>query len=181
MGKLIYSLTVSLDGYVADEHGNIDFATPTEEVHAFVDDVLRNVGTFLLGRKAYEVMAVWDTMPKSTSAAMNDFARTWRAANKVVYSRTLDHVTTADTTIERAFDPAAVKRLVAESSRDTNIGGPHLAAPAIKAGIIDEYHLYVAPVMLGGGTRMFPAGAQGRPELVDCRKFDGGLVHLQYR
>lgn len=188
MGKLIYLFTTSLDGYVADEKGNFDWAVPTEEVHLFVNDQLRNVGTFLMGRKLYETMKVWDEIPTEgtgglmdgPSPAMNDYAKIWKAANKVVYSTTLSEVAIANATIERSFDPAAIQKLVAESDKDFDIGGPHLAAEAIKANIIDEYHQIIAPIVIGGGNRWLPKDAKLQLELQDVREFENGFVHLQY-
>lgn len=189
MGKLIYLITTSLDGYVADDNGNFDWAKPTEEVHAFVNDQLRNVGTILMGRKLYETMKVWDDIPtKGTggamdgpSAAMNDYASIWRGANKIIYSTTLSDVAIANATIERTFDPNVIQKVVAESGKDFDIGGPHLAAEAIKANIIDEYHQIIAPLMIGSGNHWLPAGVKNELELVDLRKFKNGFVHLQFR
>jgi dihydrofolate reductase len=189
MGKLIYLITTTLDGYVADESGNFDFTRPSEEVHAFIDDAVRSTGTFLFGRKMYETMKVWDQIPTEgtsgpmdgPSPAMNDFAKIWRAASKIVYSTSLSEVTTADTTLERSFDPSAIQKLVTESDKDFGIGGPHLAAQAIKAGIVDEYHQFVAPVIIGGGNFWLPKGVKTKLKLVDMRKFKNGTVYLQYR
>jgi len=181
MGKLIYSLTTSLDGYVADKDGNFEWAKPSEEVHAFVDDILRNVGTFLFGRKVYETMKIWDTLPTDgPSEAMNDFAKLWQVAKKIVYSSSLSEVTIANTTIERVFDPETIQELVADSDKDFGIGGPHLAAEAIKAGIVDEYHQFIVPIMIGSGNYWLPKDVQSKLELVDVRKFANGFVHLQY-
>jgi dihydrofolate reductase len=189
MGKLIYLMTTSLDGYAADEKGNIDWAVPTEEVHAFVNDCVRSTGMFLFGRKMYETMKVWDDIPTEgvsgpmdgPSAAMNDFAKIWRGASKIIYSTSLTEVTTANSTLERSFDPKTIQKLVAESDKDFGIGGPHLAAAAIKANIIDEYHQIVVPLILGGGNHWLPGGAKNKLELTDMRKFKNGFVHLQYR
>jgi dihydrofolate reductase len=188
MGKLIYLITTSLDGYVADKNGNFDWGMPSEEVHAFVNDTLRNVGTILMGRKLYETMKVWDDIPTEgtggpmdgPSEAMNDYARIWRGANKIVYSTSLNDVAIANTTIERSFDPKAIQKLVAESDKDFDIGGPHLAAEAIKANIIDEYHQIIVPIMIGGGNPWLPKGAKAELEITDVRKFENGFVHLQY-
>jgi dihydrofolate reductase len=188
MGKLIYLMTTSLDGYATDKNGNFDWAMPTEEVHAFVNDKLRNVGMVLMGRKLYEVMKVWDDIPTEgtsgpmdgPSEAMNDYAKIWRGARKIVYSTTLDEVTVANATIERSFDPTAIQKLVAESDKDVDIGGPHLAGQAIKAGIVDEYHQIIVPVLIGAGTHWLPKDVAGELELVGVRKFDNGFVHLQY-
>jgi dihydrofolate reductase len=189
MGKLIYLMTTSLDGYVADEQGNFDWAVPSEEVHAFVNDALRNVGTILMGRNLYETMKVWDDIPTEgtggpmdgPSPAMNDYAQIWRDAKKIVYSTSLDGVTIANATLERSFDPSVIQQLVAESDKDFDIGGPHLAAEAIRAGIVDEYHQIIAPVMIGGGNAWLPKGMKSKLELVQTREFENGFVHLQYR
>ncbi len=181
MGKLIYSVTTSLDGYVADKDGNFEWTSPSEEVLAFINDIERNVSTFLLGRRMYETLAVWDTIPtEGPSDGMNDFAKIWRAAQKIVYSTSLSHVTTANTTIERAFHSEIIKKLVAESDNDFSIGGPHLAAEAIKAGIVDEYHQFIVPLLIGSGNYWLPKDVKSKLELVDLRKFENGLVHLQY-
>lgn len=189
MGKLIYSLTTTLDGYVADENGNFDWGTPTEEIHAFINDQLRSTGTFLFGRKMYHTMKVWDDIPTEgtsgpmdgPSRAMNDFAKIWRGAKKIVYSTTLTEVKMADSQLEREFNPEVIKKMVAESDKDFGIGGPHLAAYAIKANIVDEYHQYIVPLMIGGGNYWLPKDAKVKLKLVDARKFDNGTVHLQYR
>ena len=188
MGKLIYLITTSLDGFVADENGDFDWAMPSEEVHAFVNDMVRNTGTSLLGRNMYETMKVWDTIPTEgtggpmdgPSAAMNDYAKIWRASKKIVYSTSLSEVAIANATIERSFDPAAVQKLVAGSDKDFDIGGPHLAAEAIKAGIVDEVHQIIVPQLIGSGNYWLPKGVKSRLKLVDLRKFDNGFVHLQY-
>lgn len=191
MGKLLYAITTSLDGYVADKDGNFDWAVPSEEVHAFVNDIVHNVGTSLLGRNMYEVMKVWDTIPTEgtgglmdgPSAAMNDYAKIWRAAKKIVYSTSLSDsdIVTANTTIARSFDPIAIQKLVSESDRDFDIGGPHLAAQAIKAGIVDEYHQIIVPIILGGGNYWLPKDVRIDLELTGVRKFENGFVHLQYK
>jgi dihydrofolate reductase len=189
MGKLIYLITTSLDGYAADKDGKFDWAMPSEEVHAFVDDALRDVGTILMGRKLYEVMKVWDDIPTEgvsgpymdgPSQAMNDFAKLWKAANKIVYSTTLKDVAIENAKIERTFDPSAIQKLVAQSDKDFDIGGPHLAAAAIKANIIDEYHQIIVPLILGEGNHWLPGGNNNKLELTDVRKFENGFVHLQY-
>jgi dihydrofolate reductase len=189
MGRLIYLMTTSLDGYAADEKGNFDWAMPSEEVHAFVNDQLRKVGTILMGRNLYHTMKVWDDIPTEgtggpmdgPSPAMNDYAKIWRDANKIVYSTTLTDVDIANTTIERSFDPAEIQKLVAASDKDYDIGGPHLAAEAIQANIIDEYHQIIVPVLIGGGIHWLPEGAKNQLELVDVHKFANGFLHLQYR
>jgi len=189
MGKLIYLITTSIDGFVADKDGNFSWARPTEEVHSFVNDALRNVGLVLMGRNLYETMKVWDDIPTEgvggpmdgPSPAMNDYAKIWRDARKIVYSTTLSEVTTANTTLERSFDVEAIKKLVAESDRDVDIGGPHLAAEAIRVNIIDEYHQIIAPVMIGSGNYWLPKDVTNQFELTDVRKFENGSVHLQYK
>ncbi len=189
MGKLIYLMTTSLDGYVADKDGNFDWAVPSEEVHAFVDDVLRNVGTVLMGRNLYKVMKVWDDIPTEgtsgpymdgPSQAMNDYAKIWQAASKIVYSTTLSDVTIANATLERSFDPSTIQKLVAESDKDYDIGGPNLAGQAIKANIIDEYHQIIVPIIIGEGNHWLPKDVNVKLELTDMRKFENGFVHLQY-
>jgi dihydrofolate reductase len=189
MGKLIYLISTSLDGYVADQDGNFAWARPSEEVHAFVNDTVRSAKTMLLGRNMYETMKVWDDIPTEgtggpmdgPSQAMNDYAKIWRGAKKIVYSTSLDEVTTADTNLERSFDPAIIKKLVAESDSDFDIGGPHLAAEAIKAGIVDEYHQIIVPIIIGSGNHWLPKEVKVELELVDERKFENGFVHLEYR
>jgi dihydrofolate reductase len=175
MGKLIYLITTSLDGYAADKNGKFDWAMPSEEVHSFVNDSLRDVGTILMGSKLYETMKVWDDIPTEgvsgpymdgPSQSMNDFAKIWKSANA---------------TIEKSFDPNAVQKMVADSDKDVDIGGPHLAAAAIKANIIDEYHQIIVPLILGGGNHWLPGGNNNKLELTDMRKFKNGFVHLQYR
>ena len=188
MGKLIYLITTSLDGFVSDKNGNFEWAMPSEEVHAFVNDIVRNVGTSLLGRNMYETMKVWDTIPTEgtsgpmdgPSEAMNDYAKIWRAAKKIVYSTSLSDVTIANATIERSFDPSTIQKLVAESDKDFDIGGPHLAAEAIKAGIVDEYHQIIVPQLIGSGNYWLPKDVKRKLKLVDLRKFENGFVHLQY-
>jgi dihydrofolate reductase len=189
MGKLMYLITTSLDGFVADEKGNFHWARPSEEVHFYVNDTVRNVGTSLMGRKMYEVMKVWDDIPTEgtggpmdgPSEAMNDYAKLWRATKKIVYSTSLSEVTIANATLERSFDPDSVQKLVAESDTDFDIGGPHLAAEAIKAGIVDEYHQIIAPVIIGSGNYWLPKDATSKLELVDVRKFENGFAYLRYR
>jgi dihydrofolate reductase len=180
VGKLIYSTIASLDGYVADASGNFDWAAPDEEVHAFVNDLERPVRTYLYGRRMYEVMAAWETIDDE-HPVMRDFAEIWRSADKIVYSRTLDAVSTARTRIERTFDAQAVRRLKASADRDISVGGPGLAAHAIAAGLVDEYHLFLTAVLVGGGTHAFPDGAHVPLELVDERRFASGVVYLRYR
>ena len=180
MAKLIYTAIASLDGYIEDQDGNFDWAAPDEEVHAFVNDLERPVGTYLLGRRLYDVMSAWETLD-DPEPVMLDFARIWRSADKIVYSRTLDAVTTAKTRLERDFDPVAVRQLKAQASSHIGIGGPELAAQALAAGLVDECHLLLTPIVVGGGKPAFPSGLRLRLELLDERRFGNGVVHLHYR
>jgi dihydrofolate reductase len=183
LAKLIYSALMSLDGYVADKEGKFDWAAPDEEVHTFVNDLERNIGTHLYGRRMYEVMAFWETAHTLPDEPLliKDYAEIWQAADKVVYSRSLDAVTTARTRLEREFDPEAVRQMKARAGSDISVGGPHLAAEAIKAGLVDEYHLFVTPILVGGGNRALPDDIRVKFELVDERRFGNGTVHLHYR
>jgi dihydrofolate reductase len=183
VAKLIYSAITSLDGYVADEDGSFDWAEPDEEVHRFVNDLERPVGTYLYGRRMYEVMAGWETAHTRAdqSPLMQDFAEIWQAADKVVYSTTLETLSSARTRIERAFDPEGVRQMKASAQRDLTVGGPDLAAQAIKAGLVDECHLFLTPIVVGGGTRSLPADVRVKLELLDERRFGNGVVHLHYR
>jgi dihydrofolate reductase len=183
MAKLIYSTIASLDGYVADKDGNFDWAAPDEEVHAFVNDLERPIGTYLYGRRMYEVMRYWETFQHVTDGPRceQEFAEIWQAADKVVYSATLDEVSTTKTRIERHFDPVAVREMKAASDRDISVGGPDLAGQAITAGLVDECHLFLTPVVVGGGNPSLPHGARVGLELLDERRFDSGVVHLHYR
>ena len=182
MAKLIYSAITSLDGYVADEDGNFDWAEPDEEVHTFVNDLERRVGTYLYGRRLYEVMVAWETMSLVDQPPfMQDFAEIWRAADKIVYSKTLETVSSARTRIERDFDPEAVRQLKAPAGRDLLVGGPDLAAQAIRAGLVDELHLFVAPAVVGGGRQSLPDEVRMKLELLDERRFGSGVVYLHYR
>ena len=177
---LIYSAIASLDGFVEDEHGRFDWAAPGEEVHAFVNELERPIGTYLYGRGMYETMVVWETMDDE-HPVMRDYAQLWRAAEKVVYSRSLEAVSSARTRIERDFDPAAVRRLKETAATDISIGGAALAAEAIRAGLVDEYHLFLVPVLVGGGKRALPDGVRLELELLDERRFGNGIVYLRYR
>ena len=183
MAKLIYSAITSLDGYVADEDGNFDWAVPDEEVHTFVNDLQRPVGTYLYGRRMYEVMVAWETADTLADQPpyTQDFAQIWQAADKVVYSRTLATASTARTRIERDFDPEAVRRMKATAGRDLTVGGPDLAAQALKAGLVDECHLVLAPIIVGGGRQSLPSNLRLELELLDERRFGNGMVHLRYR
>ena len=183
MANLIYVAISSLDGYVADERGNFDWAEPDEEVHAFVNELERPIGTHLYGRRLYEVMVAWETMQTLPDQPpfILDFAEIWQAAEKIVYSRTLETVSSARTRIERDFDAEAVRRMKATAERDILVGGPGLAAEAIKAGLVDEWHLIVAPVIVGGGKQSLPDNLRVKLELVDQRRFGNSMVHLHYR
>ncbi len=183
MVKLIYSAITSLDGYIADEDGNFDWAAPDEEVHAFVNDLERPVGTYLYGRRMYEVMVFWETAHTFADQrpVMQDFAKIWQAADKVVYSTTLAAVSSARTRIERDFDLEAVRRMKASAGRDLSVGGPHLAAEAIRAGLVDEYQLFLTPFVVGGGNQSLPDNVRVQLELLDERRFGGGVVFLRYR
>src|ERR671911_450681 len=183
MGKLIYSAITSLDGYVADADGKFDWGEPDEEVHSFINDLERPVGTHLYGRRLYDVMVVWDDAEALSDQPpyIQDFARLWQAADKVVYSTTLTAVSTARTRIEREFDPEAVRRMKAAVERDLIVGGPSLAAHAFRAGLVDECHLILAPVVVGGGKQSLPDDVRLDLELVDERRFGNGMVHLHYR
>ena len=179
MKKLIYSAIASLDGYVADKEGKWDWSMPDADVHALVNDLARPVGTWLLGRRMYEVLSAWETMDDE-EPVMRDFAEIWRSADKVVYSRTLEAASTARTRVERAFDPEAVRRMKAESERDLCIAGPELAAQAFRAGLIDEIQLYLSPVIVGAGKPALPQGVKASLELLDERRFGNGVVHLRH-
>jgi dihydrofolate reductase len=182
MAKLIYSALASLDGYVADEDGNFDWAEPDEEVHTAVNDLERQVGTHLYGRRMYEVLVAWETLDLADQRPfIRDYAEIWRAANKIVYSTTLREVSSARTRIERAFDPEAVRQMKASAGFDFSIGGPNLAAKAIEAGLVDEFHLFLAPTVVGGGTRALPDDVRVELALLDERHFGNGVVHLHYR
>ena len=182
MARLIYSAIASLDGYVADESGNFDWAAPDEDVHRFVNELERPIGTYLYGRRMYETMVFWGIADVADMPPfVRDFAEIWRAADKVVYSKTLKTASTARTRIERAFDPDAVRQLKASAERDVSVGGAELAARAIEAGLVDEYQLFGAPVVVGGGKRWLPDHVRLDLELLDVRRFGSGFVYLRYR
>jgi dihydrofolate reductase len=182
VAKLIYSAIASLDGYVADEQGNFDWAAPDEEVHAAANDLERQIGTMLLGRRMYEVLVPWETMDTTGEpSVIADFAALWRGTDKVVYSRTLDEVSSARTRLERDFDPETVRRMKASAGRDLSVGGPDLAAQAFAAGLVDECHLFLNPIIVGGGTKSLPDKFRAPLELLDERRFAAGVVHLHYR
>jgi dihydrofolate reductase len=183
VAKLIYSAITSLDGYIADENGNFDWAAPDEEVHTFINDLERPVGTYLYGRRMYEVMVGWESAHTLADQPpfMQDFAQIWQAAEKIVYSKTLQTVSSARTRIERDFDPEAVRQMKARAGRDIIVGGPELAAQAIEAGLVDEWHLFITPIVVGGGKRSLPDNVRLKLELIDERRFGNGMVHLRYR
>ncbi|GAC1330280.1 MAG: dihydrofolate reductase family protein [Chloroflexota bacterium] len=183
MGKLIYSVITSLDGYVADEKGNFDWAEPDPEVHAFVNDLERTVGTYLYGRRMYETMVYWETAHALANqpAVAQDFAEVWQSADKVVYSRTLETVSSARTRIERDFEPEAVRQIKARAGRDITVGGPDLAVQAIKAKLVDEFQLFLTPIVVGGGTQSLPNSVRLTLELLDEHRFGNGVVYLHYR
>lgn len=182
MAELIYAAIMSLDGYVADADGNFDWSEPDEQVHAFVNDLERPIGTYLLGRRMYDVLVVWETMDTTDQpSAIEDYAHIWRAADKIVYSRSLDTVTSARTRLERSFDPDVVREMKSSVERDISVGGPDLAAQAIRAGLVDEIQLFLSPVVVGGGTRALPDGVRLDLELREERRFDNGTVYVRYR
>ncbi len=182
MAALIYSMITSLDGFVADEGGGFDWGAPSDEVHAFVNDLERPIGTYLYGRRMYEVMAAWETMSGDEQpAVVRDYAEIWRAADKIVYSGTLDSVSTSRTQLVRRFDPEAVSAMKGSAERDLSVGGPGLAAHAIRAGLVDEIRLLIVPVIVGGGTRALPDDVRVDLELIDERSFSDGVVHVRYR
>jgi len=177
---LVYSVIASLDGYLNDAEGKFDWAEPDEEVFAFLNDLERGIGTYLYGRRMYETLVCWETVSLAgQSAVIEDWTRIWRSADKIVYSTTLKAPPRARTRIETSFDPEEVREL--KRHGDVSIGGPGLAASAIRAGLVDEYHLFVVPVVVGGGTAILPDGACARLDLVDQRRFAGGFVFLRYR
>jgi dihydrofolate reductase len=180
---LTYSAITSLDGYIEGDDGKFDWAAPSDEVHAFVNDLERSVGTYLYGRRMYETMVAWEApeLLGDERPALRDYAEIWQAADKIVYSRTLESVASARTRIESDFDPEAVRQLKATSARDISVGGAGLAAEAIRAGLVDEYHLFLIPVVVGGGKRALPDGVRLELELLDERRFESGVVHLHYR
>jgi dihydrofolate reductase len=182
MADLIYAALASLDGYIEDEGGKFDWAKPDEEVHSFVNELERGVGTYLYGRRLYETLAIWETLPLDDQPEyIRDYAELWRNSDKIVYSRTLDAPSTPRTRIERDFDADAVRRLKGEAERDLAVGGAELAAQALRAGLVDELHLLLAPVLVGGGKRALPDDVRLPLDLVGERRFGSGFVHLHYR
>ena len=182
MAKLIYSVITSLDGYVEDEVGNFDWAEPDEEIHTFVNDLERPIGTYLYGRRMYEVMVYWETAHSLAGQPLfiRDFAQIWQAADKIVYSKTLERVSSARTRIERDFNPETVRQMKEQAGSDITVGGPDLAAQAIKAGLVDECQLFVAPIVVGGGKPSLPNNVRQELELLDERRFGNGMVYLHY-
>jgi dihydrofolate reductase len=182
MAKLIYSAIASLDGYIEDEQGEFDWAVPDDEVFTFVNDLERLIGTHLYGRRMYETMVYWETVSTGGArAVIRDFAEIWRAAAKIVYSRTLQRPSSTRTRIERDFDPGAIARLKESSARDITVGGASLAGQAIAAGLVDECHLFLSPIVVGGGKRALPDKVRAQLELLDERRFRSGVVHVHYR
>ncbi|TJY71474.1 deaminase [Arthrobacter sp. CAU 1506] len=183
MAKLLYSAIMSLDGYIADQNGNFDWSMPDDEVHSFVNGLENHVGTYLLGRRMYEVMVFWETVPAGPDVppVERDFAESWLRKDKVVYSRTLDKAASARTRIEREFDPEAVRRMKIEAAEDLSISGPDLASHAFRAGLVDECQFFVSPVVVGGGKRFLPEDVKVDLELLDERRFGNGVVYLRYR
>jgi dihydrofolate reductase len=182
MAKLIYAAIASLDGYVEDEEGRFDWAAPDEEVHAFVNDLERPLGTYLYGRRMYETMVFWETVSTEADepAVFSDYAGIWRAADKIVYSRSLQTASSARTRIEREFEPDAVRQLKLSQTADIAVGGAELAGQAIGAGLVDECHLFLCPIVVGGGTRALPNNVRAHLELLRERRFRNGVVHLHY-
>jgi len=183
MAKLIYIANISLDGFIEDADGNFDWTTPSDDLFAFITDLVRSSGTYLYGRRMYETMAVWETDPAlaAQSELRSDFARIWQAANKVVYSTTLHDVSTPKTQLERNFGPDAIRALKASAANDLTVGGPNLAAHAFRAGLVDECHLFIHPVFLGAGKSSLPRDARTDLELLDERRFSNGCVYVRHR
>jgi dihydrofolate reductase len=183
MAKLICTALTSLDGYVADEHGDFDWAAPDNDVHAFINDLERPIGTYLYGRRLYDVMVFWETaaaQPNQPPVVL-DYAKLWQAADKIVYSTTLETASSARTRIERTFDANAVQAMKDAADRDLSIGGPALAAHAFGAGLVDEVRLFVSPLIIGGGNPFLPDRLRLNLQLLDERRFGNGVVYLQYR
>ncbi len=183
MARLVYAVLASLDGYVADEGGNFDWAAPGEEVHRFINRLETSVGTYLYGRRLYEVMAVWQHFPdiEQEPEVIREYADIWQSADKIVYSETLAAVTTPKTRLERTFDPHSVRAMVAAQEQNVSIGGPTLASHALRAGIVDDVHLFIVPHIVGGGTSCWPSGTRLALDLVQQDQFSDGTVHLHYR
>jgi dihydrofolate reductase len=183
MAKLIYTAIGSLDGYVADLDGNFDWSMPSEEVHRFVNELERDIGTYLLGRRMYEVMRYWDTAPTGNGdqSAEQEFANLWQATDKIIYSRSLQEVSTGRTRLEREFEPEAIEQLKAQATRNIAVSGPTLAAEALRHGLVDEIHLFLSPIVIGGGTPALPDNLRLPLELLEERRFSNGVVYLHYQ
>jgi dihydrofolate reductase len=183
MAKLIFAAITSLDGYVADADGNFDWSMPSEEVHRFVNNLEAGIGTYLYGRRMYEVMRYWETASTGNGeqSAEQEFAKLWLRADKIIYSRSLDEVSTASTRLEREFDPKAIRQMKADETRDIAVSGPTLAAEALRHGLVDECHLFLSPIVVGGGTPALPDNVWLQLQLLDERRFDNGVVYLHYR
>ena len=183
MAHLIYSVISSLDGYIEDVNGNFDWAAPDEEVHRYFNDLERAAGTHLYGRRMYETMMVWETDPNlaALSPYTRDYAEIWQSADKIVYSKTLEAVSTRKTRLERDFDPEVIRQLKRTVGSDIVIGGPHLAAQAFREGLIDEFHLCIVPVLVGGGKRSLPSDIRLELDLLEERRFNNGMIHLRYQ
>lgn len=183
MAKLTYTFLASLDGYINDDQGGFDWAVPDEEVLEYINAAERDTGTFLYGRRMYELMIGWETDPAvaEQSPGSADFAEIWQSKQKIVFSRTLEAVSTRNTRIEREFDPATVRALKDEAEQDLNISGADVAAAAWRADLVDECHVFVAPMLVGGGQKLFPEGVRRPLDLIDEHRFQNGMVHLHYR
>jgi dihydrofolate reductase len=183
MAQLIYLAISSLDGYIEDTEGKFDWAAPDDEVHGFINNLVRTAGTFLYGRRMYEAMMVWETDPAfaADSPLTRDFATIWQAADKIVYSRTLEDIPTRKTQLVRSFDAGSIRQLKEAAAQDIFIGGPNLAAYAFQAGLVDECHLFLAPILVGGGKRSLPEHVRLDLELMEERRFGNGMVFLRYR
>ena len=180
MAKLIYTASTSLDGYIEDEHGSFEWSAPDEDVHAFVNDLERRIGTYLYGRRLYETMVYWETAPADSPAVELNYARVWRSATKIVYSTTLQETASARTRIERTFDADAVRAMKDAANADLSVGGAELAAHGFRAGLVNEVRLLLNPVVVGGGKRALPDGVRLDLELLDERRFASGVVYLRY-
>jgi dihydrofolate reductase len=183
MTKLIYTAISSLDGYVADAEGNFDWSVPDQEVHRFVNDLERPIGTYLYGRRMYEVMRYWETAPTGNDepSAEREHAKIWQTADKIVYSNSLEQVSSARTSIQREFESEAIQQLKTAAVRDISVSGPTLAGQALKLGLVDECHLFLSPIVVGGGNPALPDNVRLGLELLDERRFSNGVVHLHYR
>jgi dihydrofolate reductase len=183
MAKLIFAAITSVDGYVADADGNFDWSMPSEEVHRFVNNLEAGIGTYLYGRRMYEVMRYWETASTGNGeqSVEQEFAKLWQRADKIIYSRSLDEVSTASTRLEREFDPEAIRQMKADVTSDIAVSGPTLAAEALRHGLVDECHLFLSPIVVGGGTPALPDNVWLQLQLLDERRFDNGVVYLHYR